>query len=83
MRGDYEIGVTFKEDYTVDGVTRSCEVETCFFASDVLNMDSIKVTKGTTKFLQYSNIDISDWEVEITYKEGVKEVITDGFTTDL
>lgn len=83
MRGDYEIGVTFKEDYTVDGVTRSCEVETCFFASVVLNMDSIKVTKGTSKFLQYSNIDISDWEVEITYKEGVKEVITDGFTTDL
>lgn len=45
MRGDYEIGVTFKEDYTVDGVTRSCEVETCFFASVVLNMDSIKVTR--------------------------------------
>lgn len=83
MRGDYEIGVTFTEDYTVDGITRSCEVETCFFASVVLNMESIKIAKGTSTFLQYSDLDISNWEVEITYKEGVKETIKEGFTTDI
>lgn len=83
MRGDYEIGVSFKEDYTIDGITRSCEVETCFFASVVLNLDSIRVVKGTSTFLQYSNMDVSNWEVEVSYKEGVKETIKDGFTTDL
>lgn len=82
-RGDYEIGVSFKEDYTVDGITRSCEVETCFFASVILNMESIKITKGTSTFLQYSDIDISNWEVEVTYKEGVTEIIKEGYTTDL
>ena len=82
-RGDYEIDVSYKEDYTIEGITRSCEVETCFFTSVVLNMDSIKITKGTASFLQYSNIDISNWEVEVTYKEGVKETITEGFTTNI
>lgn len=82
-RGDYEIGVSFKEDYTVDGITRSCEVETCFFASVILNMESIKITKGTSTFLQYSDIDISNWEVEVSYKEGVTEIIKEGYTTDL
>lgn len=82
-RGDYEIGVSFKEDYTIEGITRSCEVETCIFASVILNLDSIKITKGASSFLQYSNIDISNWEVEVTYKEGVKETIKEGFTTNI
>lgn len=34
-RGDYEIDVSYKEDYTIEGITRSCEVETCFFTSVV------------------------------------------------
>ena len=83
MRGDYEIGVSFKEDYIVDGITKSCEVETCFFASVILNMESIKITKGASTFLQYSDIDISNWEVEVSYKEGVTEIIKEGYTTDL
>lgn len=83
MRGDYEIGVSFKEDYTVDGITKSCEVETCFFASVILNMESIKITKGASTFLQYSDIDTSNWEVEVSYKEGVTEIIKEGYTTDL
>lgn len=83
MRGDYEIKVSYTEEYSQEGLSQDVTVETCFFSSVVLNMTSISITKGTNKFYQYSDLDISDWEVTVSYEEGVKEVIKSGFTTDI
>lgn len=82
MRGTYEIRIEYTETYTSGSASESVTVDTCVFATVILNMESISVS-GTRNFYQYDEISTSDWEVTVKYEEGVSEVITTGFTTNI
>lgn len=85
MRGNYEIVVKYSETYSQAGttVTATRDAETCFFANVILNMESISFASGTSVYYQYGGISTSDWKIKVTYKEGVTEEISKGFTTDI
>lgn len=53
------------------------------FANVILNMESISFASGTSVYYQYGGISTSDWKIKVTYKEGVTEEISKGFTTDI
>ncbi len=82
-RGDYEIGIKYKETYTNEVASKDAVVETCVFTTVKLNMESISFKSGTYSVDQYDCIDISDWKIEIQFKEGTTETITSGFSTNL
>lgn len=82
MRGRYEIKIKYTKTYTEGQSSETISVDTCFLAFVDLTMESISVS-GKSTFYQYDNLDISDWKVTIKYSEGVSEVITTGFKTDI
>ena len=85
MRGNYEIVVKYKEVYSAEGtsITATKEAETCFFANVILNMENISFESGTSVYYQYGGVSTNDWKIKVTYKEGVSEVISKGFTTNI
>lgn len=85
MRGNYEIVIKYSETYSQAGTTTTAtrDAETCFFANVILNMESISFASGTSTYYQYGGVSTSDWKIKVTYKEGVSEEISTGFTTDI
>lgn len=90
-RGNYEIVISYEEIFYSGTASASVKVDTCYFATVLLNLKSIKLASGTRNFLQYEDVTTSDWVIECTFEETNKEgnkvtvtdTITSGFTTDI